>query len=58
MLALRGSGGVAKKGLWILVGSVAPRLRSQTLVFTVFGEGHSRLVQAKWSILIEMLHFS
>ena len=28
----------------------APRLRSQTSVFTVFGEGHPRLVQAEWSI--------
>ena len=48
---LRGSGGVGKKGLWILCGS-------QTSVFTWFGEGHSRLVQAKWSILIEMSYFS
>ena len=41
---------LGKKGLWILVGSVRARLRSQTSVFTVFGEGHSRLVETKWSV--------
>ena len=55
---LRGSGGVGKKGLWFLHGSVRARVCSQTSVFTVFGEGHSRLVETKWSILIEMLHVS
>ena len=50
VLALRGSGGVVKEGLWFLCGSVRARLRSQTSVFTWFGEGHSRLVQAKWSL--------
>ena len=47
-----------RRGYGSSVAPSAPRVCSQTSVFTVFGEGHSRLVQAKWSILIEMLHFS
>ena len=39
-----------KKGLWFVRGSVFARVRSQTSVFIGFGEGHSRLVQAKWSL--------
>ena len=39
-----------KRGYGSSVAPFAPRLRSQTSVFTWFGEGHSRLVQAKWSV--------
>ena len=42
---------LVKKGLWIALAPFAPRVRSQTSVFTGFGEGRSRLVQAKHSLV-------
>ena len=39
-----------QRGLCLSVALSAPRVRSQTSVFTGFGEGHSRLVETKWSV--------
>ena len=41
---------LVRRGYGLLLAPFAPRLRSQTSVFTGFGEGHSRLVETKWSV--------
>ena len=39
-----------RRGYGLLLAPSAPRICSQTSVFTRFGEGHSRLVETKWSV--------
>ena len=50
MLALRGSDGVAREWLWLVLGSVHGRVHSFLLLFIVLGDTYPSIYYTKHSV--------